>query len=305
MPDDLARRGVADTTKLPGYLWRDDALLLWGAITEFAKKILAHHYSSDKAVQSDPELQAFAAELSEKGMKGHDFPAKIDTVTQLVEIVSAVMFAATAGHSSTHYSEFDHYGALRSFLASHPCSVSIPSQPRALYQPPPKQKGVLTMDNILTLLPSGDAAIASVGMSYELSRYSKNQIFLGSYPEPLFTDSAPVQSAPLPLRPIISPSPDSSPSSRTTSGPSRGRSTPATPPSRRLTCSSSPSASPRRSQAKTAVNLIDSIKTSVQKYCRSSSCGRYFDPVTAMPFLTATSARKHQRSSAMASSLPR
>jgi len=180
VPDNLARRGVANIKKLPNYFWRDDALLVWDAIEHFVKKILGHHYSSDRAVQADAELQGFAAELSDKGLKGHDFPNRIETVAQLVETASAILFQASAGHSAIHYSHFDHY-------------VSIPNQPRALYEPPPKKKGVLTMDNVLTLLPCGDEAIASVGMAYELSRYSKNQIFLGSYPEPLFTDPAPLQ----------------------------------------------------------------------------------------------------------------
>jgi len=180
VPEDLARRGVADQKKLPNYLWRDDALLVWGAIQGFVKKMISHHYSSDRAVLTDSELQGFASELSEKGFKGHGFPARIESVPQLIETVAAILFQATAGQSALHYSQFDHY-------------VSIPNQPRALYEPPPKKKGVLKMDNILTLLPCGDEAIASVGMAYELSRYSKNQIFLGSYPEPLFTDPAPLQ----------------------------------------------------------------------------------------------------------------
>lgn len=86
-------------------------MLLWDAILSFVKKIINHHYANDNSIQSDVELSSFSKELYEEGFKGHDFE-KITTVRSLIELVTATIFAATAGHSSITFSQFENYGML-------------------------------------------------------------------------------------------------------------------------------------------------------------------------------------------------
>ena len=52
-----------DTSRLPDYPYRDDALLIWGAISQWVEDYVNHYYSSDAAVQGDTELQNWVAEL--------------------------------------------------------------------------------------------------------------------------------------------------------------------------------------------------------------------------------------------------
>jgi len=42
--NDLRRRGVEDAEALPGYHYRDDALLLWNAIQTYVAKIVENVY---------------------------------------------------------------------------------------------------------------------------------------------------------------------------------------------------------------------------------------------------------------------
>ena len=50
LPKMLKERGVDDPEKLPRFYYRDDALSLWNAISEFVKEILDLYYSSDDDV---------------------------------------------------------------------------------------------------------------------------------------------------------------------------------------------------------------------------------------------------------------
>ena len=50
LPKMLKERGVDDPEKLPNFYYRDDALNLWNAISEFVKDIIAAYYSSDDDV---------------------------------------------------------------------------------------------------------------------------------------------------------------------------------------------------------------------------------------------------------------
>src|SRR6185295_4867594 len=63
LPQTLAQRGVDDASRLPDYPYRDDALLVWGAINQWVENYVNHYYTSDAAVQADTELQNWVTEL--------------------------------------------------------------------------------------------------------------------------------------------------------------------------------------------------------------------------------------------------
>jgi len=46
----LAQRGVDDSSRLPDYPYRDDALLLWNAIHQWIENYMSRYYTSDAAV---------------------------------------------------------------------------------------------------------------------------------------------------------------------------------------------------------------------------------------------------------------
>ena len=102
----LARRGVDDTSRLPDYPYRDDALLIWGAISQWVEDYVNHYYSSDAALQGDTELQNWVAELvaHDGGRLNNVGEAnRINTRSQLVELVTLICFTASAQHAAVNY----------------------------------------------------------------------------------------------------------------------------------------------------------------------------------------------------------
>ncbi|MBD2075366.1 lipoxygenase [Phormidium sp. FACHB-592] len=62
LPTLITQRGI-EPDVLTEFPYRDDALLLWGAIERYVTRFLQRYYPDDQAVQHDPYLQAWAAEL--------------------------------------------------------------------------------------------------------------------------------------------------------------------------------------------------------------------------------------------------
>ena len=124
LPINLKERDVVD---LPNYYYRDDALLIWEAIKEYVAEILQNHYKSDKDVVNDKEIQAWKEELiaKDKGnINGLLPPEKnnhLDSIESLIDIVTNVIFTATAQHAAVNFPQYDYAGW-------------IPNNPFALYQ---------------------------------------------------------------------------------------------------------------------------------------------------------------------------
>ncbi|MEO6218692.1 MAG: lipoxygenase family protein [Sphingomonas sp.] len=101
LPNDLAARGVADATQLPDYPYRDDALLVWQSIHDWATQYVDIYYVDDAAVTGDTELAAWVASLMAEGaIKG--FKA-ITTRDQLALVCTMVMFTASAQHAAVNF----------------------------------------------------------------------------------------------------------------------------------------------------------------------------------------------------------
>ena len=101
LPNDLKARGVDNTSHLPDYPYRDDALLVWNAINQWVGDYVAVYYASDSDVTGDYELRAWATELSVNG-KVKGFTA-ITTRGQLVSVVTAIIFNASAQHAAVNF----------------------------------------------------------------------------------------------------------------------------------------------------------------------------------------------------------
>jgi arachidonate 15-lipoxygenase len=104
LPNDLRTRGVDDTTALPDYPYRDDALLVWNAIAQWVGDYVAVYYPSDSDVTGDYELKAWATELATTG-KVKGFRA-ITTRTQLVDVLTAVIFNTSAQHAAVNFPQY-------------------------------------------------------------------------------------------------------------------------------------------------------------------------------------------------------
>jgi len=104
LPNDLRTRGVDNIDQLPDYPYRDDALLIWNAINAWVGEYVAVYYGSDSDVTGDYELKAWATELTVSGkIKGFK---PITTRSQLVTVVTAIIFNASAQHAAVNFPQF-------------------------------------------------------------------------------------------------------------------------------------------------------------------------------------------------------
>lgn len=105
LPEDLARRRVDDPAVLPDYPYRDDALLVWKAISDWVRDYVGVYYADDASVANDTELQAWRQELVGLGkIKG--LPALSDRDT-LIKVLTMILFTASAQHAAVNFPQKD------------------------------------------------------------------------------------------------------------------------------------------------------------------------------------------------------
>ncbi|QBB69025.1 lipoxygenase [Pseudolysobacter antarcticus] len=103
LPNDLAARGVDDTTRLPDYPYRDDALLIWDAISAWVSDYVGVYYLSDGDITGDYELAAWTAELAGSGkIKGF---VPITSRSQLISVITAIIFNTSAQHAAVNFAQ--------------------------------------------------------------------------------------------------------------------------------------------------------------------------------------------------------
>ena len=131
LPNDLRARGVDNTTQLPDYPYRDDALLVWNAIDQWVSDYVAVYYTSDSDVTGDYELKAWANELSVSG-KVKGFTA-ITTRSQLVSVVTAIIFNASAQHAAVNFPQSDimTYAPFSAGMSDTPAPTAVAGQSSA------------------------------------------------------------------------------------------------------------------------------------------------------------------------------
>ena len=179
-PNRLRRRGVEDSSKLPGYYYRDDGMALWDIMWNFCHSFLSATYGADPActvddaVQQDVEVQAWIREVHDHGLcKGKNVPDSFQTFEQLIECVTSLMWQCSAGHASVNFSQYEHYAFF--FNA-----------PLAIVQPVPTEKGKADMKDIFKLMPAKFTMHKTlVGMD-TLAGFSPADKFLGDYEDEVF-----------------------------------------------------------------------------------------------------------------------
>lgn len=178
LPQTLARRGVDDASRLPDYPYRDDALLIWGAIGRWVGDYVSHYYSSDAAIQGDTELQNWVAELvAHNGGRLDNVGAanRIGTRSQLVELVTLICFTASAQHAAVNYPQ-------------GPIMTYTPAMPTAGYAPLSLAQEGASEGDFLKFLPPLETAKLQLDILYFLgSTYYKP---LGDYGDDYFSDPA-------------------------------------------------------------------------------------------------------------------
>ena len=100
-PVDFVERNVADPARLPDYPYRDDALLVWEAIRDWAKQYIEIYYVDDTAVTGDTELAQWAISIASEGhIIGFE---PITTRAQLIDVCTMIIYTASAQHAAVNF----------------------------------------------------------------------------------------------------------------------------------------------------------------------------------------------------------
>jgi arachidonate 15-lipoxygenase len=146
LENDVRRRGMERHADYP---WWEDARLWRAPIDTFVREVLSQFYPDDRAVQDDPELQAWFEELCDPdrgNLRELADDGRLATVDALARLLGELLFLVGPSHASMHYPLSDFWSW-------------VPGCPRAAYRPPPERPVENEDDRILeTLAPIGDAA---------------------------------------------------------------------------------------------------------------------------------------------------
>lgn len=148
LPEDLKQRGLDDLSVLPGYYFRDDALLHYKAINKYVKAYVALYYDTPEKLAEDCEIQAWVAELVKPrdgenggcGLLGVPGNGHFTSNEQLTAVLTTIIYTCSVSHASTNFPQYDEYGF-------------PPNYPGLLRGSPPKDKREYTEQDILKCLP--------------------------------------------------------------------------------------------------------------------------------------------------------
>jgi hypothetical protein len=127
---------------LPGFLYRDYGFIVWEMIENYVSSVMSQVYVNDESVKNDVDLQGWADELSsnEDG-RVHGFPSTITSRSQLVNILTNIIFTCSAQHAAVNNGQFDFH----SF---------VPNRPFALRKFMPKDLSLVDEKFIVDALPN-------------------------------------------------------------------------------------------------------------------------------------------------------
>ena len=173
VPKSFKRRGVLNEATLKGYHHRDDALLAWACLRRFADSIFRQHYARDADVVEDIYVQNMIGEMQRFGYQGahedqHGVPSSIDSIEQLVDICTSVMYTCSFTHAAVNFSQWDYYSY-------------VPNRPLIMRKPAPKAKVQITEEDLISALPSVKQGAQTMATGWTLSRFSKEEVYVGHY----------------------------------------------------------------------------------------------------------------------------
>jgi arachidonate 15-lipoxygenase len=152
-PHAMEAMGVVDREILPEYPYRDDAMLIWNAISTWVDSYVAIYYENDDAILLDRELQAWWSEVSDMKSGGRiSGMGAMVSVDYLTKALTHLIFTASCQHAAVNFAQGD-------FMSL------VTNMPTALYaQMPTRLEGYKEAD-LLALLPPLHAAQSQVNLA--------------------------------------------------------------------------------------------------------------------------------------------
>ncbi|KAJ8515606.1 hypothetical protein ONZ45_g7011 [Pleurotus djamor] len=151
IPTDLKNRGFPidqlGNEKFHNYTYARDIIEMWKTLHHFVKSVLKKdYYPDDSKVAEDAQIQAFCAEMrSVEGAGMVNFPESVQTLDELVDLVTMAIHIASPQHTAINY--------LQQYYQTF-----VPNKPSALFTPLPDTIDALLQykeDDVLDALPFG------------------------------------------------------------------------------------------------------------------------------------------------------
>lgn len=181
---DLEARGVRSSEVLPGYHYRDDALVMFEAIGVYVRELLRTFYRTDDDVRDDDELAAWATELvSPDGAALPGLPivsGRFPGFEALHTVVHRLIFTCSCAHAAVNAGQYDMMGY-------------VPNAPVAMWTPPPSTKTPCTEETLVRALPDPAEADIQITLVHLLSEYQLR--VLGLYPPGFFAGAPEARAA--------------------------------------------------------------------------------------------------------------
>lgn len=120
-------------------------------------------------VQQDTELQAWILDIHDNGYTvregeaDHGFPSSVESAEQLAHILTIIIFTCSCQHAAVNFSQMDVFGF-------------SPNAPTLLRQPPPTEKGKLTMKDMMKSLPTKHQVGVAIATVYDLTRIFPDEV---------------------------------------------------------------------------------------------------------------------------------
>ena len=150
LPEVLKLRGVEDPDVLPGFSFRDDGLLVYEAIQNYAKEYVDIYYTDTDILKGDNELKSWIEDIVRPtdaaipgcGIKGVPGNGELTTIDQLVQILTSIIWINSGKHAAVMFKQWDQM-------------AFPPNSPMMLYGSPPQSKQAkVTDEDILNALPN-------------------------------------------------------------------------------------------------------------------------------------------------------
>ncbi|KUJ07836.1 Lipoxygenase [Mollisia scopiformis] len=153
IPADLSKRGFTPETlshpRFHNYAWAHNMLPMWLVLQKFVSSVLAPHYPTDAAVESDPAIRSWCNEMrSPAGAQMLTFP-DIKTVEELTSAIVMCIHLASPQHNTINY--------LQCYYMSF-----VPAKPPCFSTPLPKSLAELqkfTESDLIAALPVNDERV--------------------------------------------------------------------------------------------------------------------------------------------------
>nr|XP_022294841.1 arachidonate 12-lipoxygenase, 12R-type-like [Crassostrea virginica] len=105
-----------EVQNIPGYFFRDYALMIRGAIQTFVTNYTTHYYENDENVVNDWEIQEYRQKLilarnanQNVGGCGMQGIPQFDGIQHLVEFLTNIIYICSVEHSATNFPQYEQY----------------------------------------------------------------------------------------------------------------------------------------------------------------------------------------------------